>query len=167
GGERVDGGRHEVGGNGERGDELDCREDRRVVLAYGRPQEFPVVRVAGREIDVTPPYPALAGCATECDEPRGLRVVNQDEVAVERKALCFAASPLHVDLAILRGERFGMPVKRVVDLLRHAEETVVPLHDFPGGWNAQLVQDDHQAVQDLRDASPRLGRINHDDAMAL
>ena len=111
------------------------------------------------------PHPRCPGDSKRY-EPGGLRVVDQDQVAVQLQALRLLPGPLGVDRAVLLRELLAMAVEGVVHLLRDAEETLVSLHDLPGRGDAELVQDDHDPVEDLRDAPAGLGGLHHDQPMA-
>ena len=155
----IDGGRdeHLVDGQGAR--ELRCREDGGVVALHRRPEKLPHRGHGGGEVDVAAPDPVRPRGAPR-DQPRRLWIVNEDDVVGEREGAKILLGGLAVDGDVMLAQGDGLSVQGVVDRLGHRVELVASPDDVPARVDAQLEQQRHEPVQDLRDAATHGGRVD-------
>ena len=94
------------------------------------------------------------------DQPRRLWIVNEDDVVGEREGAKILLGGLAVDGDVMLAQGDGLSVQGVVDRLGHRVELVASPDDVPARVDAQLEQQRHEPVQDLRDAATHGGRVD-------
>ena len=155
--QRIDRGGDPVLGNRHVPGEIGHRKHGGVVPLHPGPQKFPDGGVRVGHVDMAAPDPLAPDGRLLFDEARGLGVVDEQDVPLELHLLEVHRRVFPKDLQHLGRDRFGMPVKRVMEGLGHGVERLVPLDDVPGGVHAQFPQERDHAGEDLRHPAPHGG----------
>ena len=113
------------------------------------------------EIDVASPDPVVGVFFAIGDQARRLRIVDDHEFGVERKApgVFFVVGAEDFEVARLR--MIGSAVQGVVESLGDFEEIFAAGHDFPANVDAELFRQRNEAIQDFGDTSADGSGIDH------
>src|SRR5260221_5876532 len=124
-------------------------------------QEIPDGGMRVRKIDVAAPDPVIAVFPAVRDQAGGLRVVNDHEFGVERKALGIFFVVGAEDIEVARLCMVGSAMQCVVEGLGNFEKILTSGHDFPANVDAEFFGKWNEAIQDFSHTSADGGGIDH------
>ena len=80
------------------------------------------------------------------DERRGLRVVNDYKLGVQREVRAISFVVSEENFEILRTGMIGRAMQRIVEGFGHVEEVLAPAHHVPFDVETQFFRERYQAI---------------------